>query len=166
MIFFDYRPLVPPLICLIVLGVGILIFRAAKNSKPLIRWPSRILSALLIGLSALLLLLSGFFILFFSETTASAPVYSPDGKRAFRVIDHDGGALGGDTAVMVYSHHGLYAQVIFSGQWKQAEPSNVRWLGDSAISVGYDTGYGANSYWCASGHGVDVICTPLPGRER
>ncbi|SNT06962.1 hypothetical protein SAMN05421770_10429 [Granulicella rosea] len=166
MIFFDYRPLVPPLICLTVLIVSILIFRVVKKSRSLIRWPSQTLSVLLIGLSGFLLFLFGFFLLFFSETTASAPVFSPDGKRAFRVLDHDGGALGGDTDVTVYSHHGLYSHVIFSGRWKQAESSNVHWQGNSAVSVGYDTGYGANSFWCGGGQGVEVTCAPLPSRER
>jgi hypothetical protein len=97
-----------------ILLLGVWLFRSVKLKRALLRLPVQIVSVQMLSGSSLLLLTYG-WVGGFDKTTASPPLYSPDHRRAVRTIDWDYGALGGNTGVRVYSHHGLLVKEVFYG---------------------------------------------------
>ena len=153
MLFIDWR-----LLQIIAVG-GLLILaltwlsRWGQKRQPITRIPIQVFSISIALVSVFLLLL----------ITASAvgcqgheiPVYSPDGTRAARIESFDGGALGGDTVVRLYEHHGFDTAVVFYGGWKSVERQNLSWRGNTELRIRY---FGEAAE-CKGDADIRVVCT-------
>jgi len=113
-------------------------------------------------LGAPIVLLAGLLIadqfLPLGSTDHSAPLYSPDHEKAVRVRTNDDGALGGDTQVELFSHHGFSSTDVYEGGWKSLEMKNVRWIDNQQLEITYD----GIIYRCSSTRAVAVHCIQRP----
>lgn len=166
MIFIDYRLILlfaVPVILLALSVWGNAFVGRGKDS--LVRSLARIAMIGLGSLSSLALLIIGCETIW-TSTTNSNPIFSPDHKSAVRVIVDDAGALGGDTAVDVYTNHGFKNGTILAGDWKIVEAKDIHWLSNTEILIEYDATSGSHQPDCKRFNDIHVICQPLVTLNR
>jgi hypothetical protein len=153
--FFEFRELLFWFLCVTAFALGIFGVYVVKGRDAPIRVPVRIGSIALTSIGLLALCLGGCGKLL-SVASASAPIYSPDRKRALRVETHDEGATGGGTEVYLYSNLGLRRERITEAGFKQVEPRNVAWLKNNEVLIRYLATY--QPPVCSSTRDVAVRC--------
>lgn len=116
-------------------------------------------------LSSCLLLFIGWGMLW-TVTSCSKPIFSPDHKRAARVTDEDAGALGGDTAVKIFTNYGFYNGTILTGDWKIVEAKDIHWLNNSELLITYPVTTGDNQPHCKDFGDIRVICKSIVMSNR
>jgi hypothetical protein len=154
----DLYGVAPFLIAGLILWFAIVGFRAVKKVRGVgkvaviaISLPAAIGSAL-----ALAILTLGI-----GCNTRFAPAYSPDRASAARITNIDGGALGGNSSVILFRSFGLKQQFIYKDRWMGLGPDSVHWLSNSVVEIDtYDpTGV------CENVAGISVHCV-YKGTER
>jgi hypothetical protein len=159
--FIDWRQAsVYGVIVAILLG-SIWLFRKVRSTTPRLRIPIRIFSALVAGVSLVVLLLligAGFM----SKSTYSELLYSPDRRFALRVESESSGALGGDTDIVLTSHHGLASHLIYVGEFGSVRLDDVRWVNDRDVLISYPLSpQDRPPYKCGGTFGdIQVLCIP------
>jgi hypothetical protein len=152
MLFVEWWPVILHCVFLLLIGAAILAFRSVLGKKVWFRLTVQLLSVLVV-------LGSLFSLLFYwrmpNPWTYSAPIYSPNHKMAVRVAEYNASGFGGaDTSVELFDCHGLFSKVVFLGEWKSVETSNIRWKSDSELEVLYQ----GTPYRCTSTPRVMVRC--------
>ena len=73
----------------------------------------------------------------FSKKTVVQTIPSPSGKYYAQVIDHDQGALGGNTIVEVYKKSNPKAkpQTIYDGEWGEYKTMEIYWEDDNCLVI-------------------------------
>lgn len=155
MIFLDYGKIGEYAIILGMLVAGTWAFRCVRSKRKSIRVAVRVVSIAVIGLSSLLTVIL-LMLESFGSTTWSPPIYSPDHKRAIRIADYDEGALGGDTAVELYSNRGLLSETVFYGSWDTVKPEDVHWDDNSNVTISYAVD--ARDADCSGSKSIQVHC--------
>ena len=139
---------------LLIFGVAaIWLFIAVAKERALFRVPTRAIALVVATLS---FPLASLFMLGMSCRTPSQPKYSPDGKNAIRVIEHDEGATGGGELVYLYWDRGLRNSAIFSTGWKSTNVHYARWLDNTHLQIAYDDQMPADL--CVSADSIVVTC--------
>ena len=158
MIFPDYGEIRAFGVLVGLLLAAIWAFRAASSMRKIIRVSVRLLSGFIIVLaSTVTLILAGC-----GTVTRSAPIYSPDHQKAIRITDLDWGAVGGDTSVELYSHHGLISEKVFTGEFAAVGPKDISWVNDSEVSIRYSGFATKTAETCNQAHSVKVKCVLVP----
>jgi hypothetical protein len=85
----------------------------------------------------------------------SVPVYSPSGKMAARIDDWNLSGFGGaGSSDQIFTAHGLKSGVVFSGEFRSVNASNLRWQTDSQLEISY----GGRVDRCKSAFQVTARC--------
>ncbi|MBS1814408.1 MAG: hypothetical protein JSS87_06000 [Acidobacteria bacterium] len=140
------------MLCCITLGIAI--FGWVGRFGVAIRWPARFLSVMLASVSSCLLLLCVSCDAI--EVKQRAILYSPDGKHALVIRDVDDGALGGSTAVSLYSDHGLSEDILFRGDWRTTDSNRIRWFSNSTVHI--QAGHGVHLSECLPTKKIVLVC--------
>ena len=137
------------------------LFRKVRNTTPRLGTPLQVLSVLVAGISALILLLflGGRVI---SKSANSELLYSPDRRLALRVESESTGALGGGTDILLYSHHGLTSRFIYVGEYESVQLDDVHWVNDREVLISYPKSpQDRPPYKCGGTFGnIQVQCAP------
>ncbi len=156
--FIGWWAVEPFVICIAMFLLFLLAFRLVRRRNRWLRWPVRIVSVPAMGLAVLATMLVA---LASGCQTNSELRYSPRGDKAIRVEELDGGAVGGDTAVFLYTDIGLRRQRLYSDSWKSVEAKDVHWTSESQVTIAYYSGY-SEPVECSSTTAVTVTCNPRP----
>jgi hypothetical protein len=152
MLFVEWLPVTLHCVFLLLIGSAVLAFRSVLYKKAWFRLPVQLLSGL-VALGSLFSLL--FYWVMPNPWTYSAPIYSPNHRMAARVAEYNASGFGGaDTSVELFNYHGLFSNVVFLGEWKSVEASNIRWKSDSELDVFYQ----GTPYRCTSTRRAKVRC--------
>lgn len=142
--------------CAVLLCLSIWGFRALKNQRAWVRVPLRILAVLVCIIDGLLLCLLIFGI--FAMDSHSALIFSPDHHHAAQIWNTDGGAIGGDTSVTIYSDWGFKRELVLWGMWDVVEQKDVHWNGNSELLITYRN----DPPNCSNTKSIAVHCVPAP----
>jgi hypothetical protein len=159
--FIDWRQAsVYGVIVAVLLG-SIWLFRKVRSTTPRLRILIQICSALVAGVS-LLLLLMFLGVELMSKSTNSELLYSPDRKFALRVESETSGALGGDTDILLYSHHGMASHRIYVGEFWSVRLEDIRWVNNRELLISYPMSPSDRPpYECGGTFGdIKVQCAP------
>ena len=151
MIFIEWWLVRPFSIGLLMVVVAFFSWRFVRQKGTPVRTPARFISALVAS--------SGFLMMWWvvaSSHIYSVPIYSPNQNMAVRIDAYNPGELGGPTydSVELFWVHGFKSTVVFSGQWKSIETSNLRWTSDSELEIYYQ----GTANVCRSTSRVRVRC--------
>lgn len=160
MIFINYRftlVLLTPLFLILLGGWIYQLMRRKTNSGAWLA--ARVVAIGIMSLGGLLLLMVG-CAAGFNKTINYAPVYSNDHRYAARVSDFDGGALGGNTEVTLFTDGGFRNKDVLYGGWKIVEAQDVHWISNSELLIEYPTDTGWDPPACSNFKDIKVICKP------
>ena len=123
-------------VSIVILATACALIWSVRKSRNLLRIPVVILSSPIALLATLFI---GLQVVFIGCESYSVPLYSPSHDKLVRVSTSDGGALGGDSAVELLTHHGFSSTYIYRGGWKSVDIANdVRWLDNNHIAIRYE----------------------------
>ena len=150
LVFFTKWPLV---LLILVWSFGACSIWLIRKTNNWIRIPVMALLFFIVGILGLFIGLMTLPTGCFSE---SKLIYSPNHTKGARILTSDRGGLGGDTSVVVFSHHGLSAGGGFSGSWKSVEEKDIVWESDKELRISYV----GNMTSCESAPDLKVQCVP------
>lgn len=143
----------------LILAAVIVVCRFAYRKR---LWVRLIVSITAAPIGLVVTLILGLLILaqFMGCESHGSPIYSPDGSNAAMIWTNDGGALGGDSSVILYDWHGLRSGMVYGGGWKSVDEGDVHWSDNSHITIHYyQQGY-VERKSCKDFHTVQVTCIP------
>jgi hypothetical protein len=80
------------------------------------------------------------FICWIDRANHSALQFSPNRELAARVENSGGFGTEDVTSVVIYFDHGLRSNVVFTAEWDEIRPSNIRWTDDRDLVISYSRG--------------------------
>ena len=123
---------------------GCCFYLSVKHGKPLVLKIVFLILSVLISLPLLFFAFIGITIGNFGIETVIQSIPSPSGQYYAQVIDHDQGALGGNTVVDVYESHKIDAYIfqaekepqrVYVGDWGEYETMQIYWKDDHCLVI-------------------------------
>ena len=151
MIFVEWWHVERLCLLLLIVAIASLFIWSLRKKHWLVRLPIQLLLGLL--LCALLFLVT--LVSTLPGNSYSAPVYSPNGKMAARIVEYNASGLGGaDDTVKLFTAHGFSSDVVFFGEFNSVKAKNIQWKSDSELEISYE----GTPYQCTSTRRVKVRC--------